>query len=504
MPAVHAICEAVRTRGLDAIREFGERFDGVTVDDIRVPPAALAGGARPSSTPAIRAGPGGVDPPAARHLRRRAGAGRRHRPRPRRPRHPPQGAGRPGRPLRPGGLAPLVSSVLMNVVPAQTAGVALDRAVQPAAEGVRRAAAPDDPGGVRAARRSTRCTPSAAPRRSRCSPTASGPCAKVDLVTGPGNIYTVTAKRLLKGQVGIDSEAGPTEIAILADDTARRGVRRRRPGQPGRARPAGRRGAGHPVGAARRRGRGRARQAGRRHQAHRADPHRAVRPPVRHRAGRRPRAGARRRRRLRRRAPRDPHRGRRRPGPPGCATPARSSSVRTRRSSLGDYCAGSNHVLPTGGCACHSSGLSVRAFTKSVHVVDYSREALAEVADHVVTLAEAEDLPGHGAAVRVRFEAERDEPGPAARGGAAGPRAVRRPAARRPRPAQRQREPLRPSPAVRGRHRRLRSPRRPRTLNRYPDREFVELRAALAAYLARDTAHGSRPSRCGRPTAPTR
>jgi histidinol dehydrogenase len=72
--------------------------------------------------------------------------------------------------------------------------------------------------------------------------------------------------------------------------------------------------------------------------------------------------------------------------------------------SLGDYCAGSNHVLPTGGCACHSSGLSVRAFTKSMHVVDYSRDALAEVVDHVVTLAEAEDLPGHGAAVRVRFQ----------------------------------------------------------------------------------------------------
>ena len=71
--------------------------------------------------------------------------------------------------------------------------------------------------------------------------------------------------------------------------------------------------------------------------------------------------------------------------------------------SLGDYCAGSNHVLPTAGCACHSSGLSVRAFLKAVHVVDYTREALAEVADHVVALAEAEDLPGHGAAVRVRF-----------------------------------------------------------------------------------------------------
>jgi histidinol dehydrogenase len=71
--------------------------------------------------------------------------------------------------------------------------------------------------------------------------------------------------------------------------------------------------------------------------------------------------------------------------------------------SLGDYCAGSNHVLPTGGCACHSSGLSVRTFLKAVHVVDYGREALAEVADHVVSLAEAEDLPAHGAAVRVRL-----------------------------------------------------------------------------------------------------
>jgi histidinol dehydrogenase len=76
--------------------------------------------------------------------------------------------------------------------------------------------------------------------------------------------------------------------------------------------------------------------------------------------------------------------------------------------SLGDYCAGSNHVLPTGGCACHSSGLSVRAFTKSVHVVDYSREALLEVADHVATLADAEDLPGHGAAVRVRLDPPRE------------------------------------------------------------------------------------------------
>jgi histidinol dehydrogenase len=60
-------------------------------------------------------------------------------------------------------------------------------------------------------------------------------------------------------------------------------------------------------------------------------------------------------------------------------------------------------VLPTGGCACHSSGLSVQSFLRGIHVIDYSRDALAEVAGHVVTLAEAEDLPGHGAAIKARF-----------------------------------------------------------------------------------------------------
>ena len=72
--------------------------------------------------------------------------------------------------------------------------------------------------------------------------------------------------------------------------------------------------------------------------------------------------------------------------------------------SLGDYCAGSNHVLPTGGCACHSSGLSVRTFRKALHVIEYDERALRDVAPHVVRLADAEDLPGHGAAVSVRFQ----------------------------------------------------------------------------------------------------
>ncbi|MDT4971984.1 MAG: histidinol dehydrogenase, partial [Pseudonocardiales bacterium] len=71
--------------------------------------------------------------------------------------------------------------------------------------------------------------------------------------------------------------------------------------------------------------------------------------------------------------------------------------------SLGDYCAGSNHVLPTGGTARHSSGLSVQSFLKGVHLVEYSRDALIEVAPHVLALADAEDLPAHGAAVAVRL-----------------------------------------------------------------------------------------------------
>ncbi len=71
--------------------------------------------------------------------------------------------------------------------------------------------------------------------------------------------------------------------------------------------------------------------------------------------------------------------------------------------SLGDYCAGSTHVLPTAGCPCHSSGLNVKSFLKAVNVISYSREALADVARAVEVFAEAEDLPAHGAAVSRRF-----------------------------------------------------------------------------------------------------
>lgn len=401
VPAVHAICEAVRTRGMDAIREYGERFDGVTVEDVRVAPEALRR-ALDELDPAIRAG---LEESIRRlratcvnELERDAvtdlGPGARvtHRKVP---------IDRVGLYV-PGGLAPLVSSVLMNVVPAQTAGVGSIALASPpqkdfagnvhptilaacALLGVEEVYAV---GGAQAI---------------AMFAYGVGPCAKVDLVTGPGNIYTVTAKRLLKGQVGIDSEAGPTEIAILADDSADAAYV----------------------------------AADLISQAEHDPLAASVLVTPSERLATEVEAE------LDKQVSATKHVERIRTSLSGPQSgivlvddleqgldvvnayaaehleihtdDAAAWAARVRNAgaifvgphapvSLGDYCAGSNHVLPTAGCACHSSGLSVRAFTKSVHVVDYSREALAEVADHVVTLAEAEDLPGHGAAVRVRFQ----------------------------------------------------------------------------------------------------
>ena len=72
--------------------------------------------------------------------------------------------------------------------------------------------------------------------------------------------------------------------------------------------------------------------------------------------------------------------------------------------SLGDYSAGSNHVLPTGGCACHSSGLSVQTFLRGLHFIEYDQKAFTDIVDTVVTLANSEDLPAHGEAMTARLE----------------------------------------------------------------------------------------------------
>jgi histidinol dehydrogenase len=305
----------------------------------------------------------------------------------------------------PGGRAPLASSVVMNVVPAQVAGVpSLAVASPPQREfgglphptvlavcailGIDEVYAM---GGAQA-----------------IAGFAYGfdGCARVNLITGPGNIYVVAAKRLLKGEVGIDSEAGPTEIAILADDTA----------DPAHVAADLISQAEHDPMAA----------------SVLVTPSETLATAVEAELGKQ--------------VPATKHADRVREALTGQQSgivlvddldqgtavvdayaaehleiqtvDAEERAARINNAgaifvgawapvSLGDYCAGSNHVLPTAGCACHSSGLSVRSFLKAVHVVNYSREALEDVADHVVALAHAEDLPAHGAAVSVRFAGDR-------------------------------------------------------------------------------------------------
>jgi histidinol dehydrogenase len=231
---------------------------------------------------------------------------------------------------------------------------------------------------------------------------APGACRPVDLVTGPGNIYVTAAKRLLRGVIGIDSEAGPTEIAILADDSAdpvhvaadlisqaehdtlaasvlvtdsvalADAVDDQLKSQVAATKHTERVTAAL-TGAQS----GVVLVDGLEHGLRVVDAYAAEHLEIQTRDAR---AVARRVRNA------------------GAIFVGPHSPV-----SLGDYCAGSNHVLPTGGCARHSSGLSVQSFLRGQHIVDYSEDALREVAGHVVTLANAEDLPAHGTAVQVRF-----------------------------------------------------------------------------------------------------
>ena len=218
---VRPICDAVRDRGVEAIREYSERFDGVARDDIAVPAEALTAALWPSSTPT--SGPGLEE--SIRRLRATCEAELE------RDVATEVGAGRPGHPAArcrstgsgstcPAGSRRWSPACVMNVVPAQVAGVGSIAAHQLAADGVRRAAAPDDPRRVRAARRRRGLRRRRRPgdrdvrlRRRAVPPGRPGHRARATSTT-------VAAKRLLKGVVGIDSEAGPTEIAILADDTA--------------------------------------------------------------------------------------------------------------------------------------------------------------------------------------------------------------------------------------------------------------------------------------------
>ena len=230
-----------------------------------------------------------------------------------------------------------------------------------------------------------------------------GVCEKADLVTGPGNIYVAAAKRALRGIIGIDSEAGPTEIAILADSSAiAADVAADLISQ-----------AEHDVIAAA--------------VLVTDSPQLASAVEVE----------------LKVRVAATKHADRITAALSGVqsaialvddiqqgldvvnAYAAEHLEIQTRNSrsdaakirnagavfigrfspvSLGDYSAGSNHVLPTGGCACHSSGLSVQTFLRGLHFIEYDQSAFTEIVDTVVTLANSEDLPAHGEAMTVRLE----------------------------------------------------------------------------------------------------
>jgi len=307
----------------------------------------------------------------------------------------------------PGGRAVYPSSVVMNVVPAQIAGVGSLAVASPPQK---------EFGGLPHPTILAACAllgvdevyaaggAQAIALFAYGAPLEDGTvCKPVNLVTGPGNIWVTAAKRMLKGRIGIDSEAGPTEIAILADDTADAAVVAADLISQ----------AEHDVIAASVLVTTSAKLA--------KDVASALEVQV---------AATKHSMRIREALGGDQsaiiivdsirdgvdivnayaaehleiH-----------TRDARAVAMQVRNAgaifigpwapvSLGDYMAGSNHVLPTGGCACHSSGLGVASFLRGVNLIEYDRDALADLADHVVTLAHAEDLPAHGAAITVRFD----------------------------------------------------------------------------------------------------
>ncbi|MEV5575178.1 histidinol dehydrogenase [Spirillospora sp. NPDC052269] len=400
---VRPICEDVRHRGAAAVREYTERFDGVALASTRVPVEEIEK-ALAELDPAVRDA-------LEEAIRRTRMVHRDQRRTDVTTKVVPGGTvtekwipvGRVGLYV-PGGRAVYPSSVVMNVVPAQEAGVPSLAVTSPAQR---------DFGGLPHPTILAACAllgvdeVYAAGGAQAVAMFAYGTeeCPRADLVTGPGNIWVAAAKRLLKGVIGIDSEAGPTEIAVLADRTAdpvhvaadlisqaehdvlaaavlvTDSVELADAVEAELAVQVGRTKHGERITEA---------LAGRQSGIVLVDDVEAGLKVVDAYAAEHLEIQT---------------------------ADADAVAARVRNAgaifigafapvSLGDYLAGSNHVLPTGGCACHSSGLSVQSFLRGVHVVKYDRAALADATARVVTLAEAEDLPAHGAAMKARFDWE--------------------------------------------------------------------------------------------------
>jgi histidinol dehydrogenase len=410
LPSVRPIVEAVAERGAEAALEFGESFDGVRPPTVRVPGAELdaaLAGLDPDVRVALEVA---IERTRAVHAdQRRADATTTLGP----------GATVTERwvPVErvglyvPGGNAVYPSSVVMNVVPAQTAGVgSLVVASPPQAQSKGRFKGLPHPTILAAARMlgvdevwAVGGAQAVALLAYGGVDTDGAELSSVDMITGPGNIYVTAAKRLCRSRVGIDAEAGPTEIAILADNTA----------DPAHVAADLISQAEHDEMAASvlvtpsvnladavdtelaaqlsttvHRQRVTTALAGRQSAIILVDDIDAGIRTVNAYAAE--------------------HLEIQTADSDQVAAQIRSAGAifvgPYSPVSLGDYCAGSNHVLPTAGSARHSSGLSVQTFLRGIHVVDYTEAALKDVSGHLITLAEAEDLPAHGEAIRRRFE----------------------------------------------------------------------------------------------------
>ena len=398
--AVQDIIEDVRVRGESAVLDWSERLDGVRPSTLRVEPQALADALVALDRGVRQALEFAIDRVRRVHESQRRASTTIE--------VVPGGTvtqrwvpiDRVGLYV-PGGQAVYPSSVVMNVVPAQQAGVPSIMVTSPPQRDAQGLPHPT----ILAACELLGVTEVyAAGGAQAVAMLAFGAgCPPVDMVTGPGNVFVTAAKRALVGRIAIDSEAGPTEIAVLADETAdARHVAADLISQ-----------AEHDVQAA---------AVLVTDSAALIDAVQAelVRQVARTKHAERIRAAL--------------------AGPQSAIAfvddisagiaavdgyaaehleiqtrDARAIAMRIRHAgaifvgpwspvSLGDYCAGSNHVLPTSGCARHSSALSVQTFLRGVQVIEYDEAALRSSAAAVETLAGAEDLPAHGDAVRVRFD----------------------------------------------------------------------------------------------------
>ena len=402
MDAVREVCDTVRERGTDALAEYSQRFDGVVPVTFRVPERVLVESAeqldpklREAFEESIRrrrvvAETLECDPdPVPVVLAEGARVGVRNIP-----------VERVGLYV-PGGLAPLASSVIMNVVPAQVAGVREIAVASPPQAGFGGWPHPNVLALCHMLGVEEVYAVGGAQAIAMFAHGVAGLCTPVAMVTGPGNIYVVAAKRLVRGIVGIDSEAGPTEIAIIADSSANPAYVAADLISQAEHDPMAASvlitdspelsdsvavELGSQVAATKHRERIRTALTGQQsavllvrdldQAVDVADAYAAEHLEIQ---------------------TRDAGKVAARINNAGAIFVGDFSPV-----SLGDYSAGSTHVLPTAGCACHGSGLTVRSFMRTVHVIDYSVQALSDIADGIERFALAEDLPGHAAAITVR------------------------------------------------------------------------------------------------------